>query len=654
MRRKPTKVILVGLDGAMPSLVKKMVDEGIMPNLRGLMEEGAFTEAWPTPPCNTPTNWTTIATGATPSTHKAVGFYPRKLDEPLDLGQREESRGRSFLSSWCEAEYIWEALDRQGVRCVAINYLVGWPPRNLERGAMINGDGIPPHRLSGPLKFTRPGREGTLPVRTQRNVKVKGLPIRSSKPPIECRFEVRSPHLPKPVQFVAHLVALDSGEYNALYIPRAGATVKASEWSPWIRRTFPISEGKAGEWTIGWLPQMLPQGEMVEGFFRLRLEGVSPSGEGVEVSTTPIFTTFGYAHPESLARGLITECDLGLEGLPPARMIERLGEEAFGEEFGYLDHYRAQAARMVEALKYTAKEVGWEACFLHFHPMDSVNHRFLGRICKGSPWWSKEAEEEAWEHYRRGYKACDELIGALMREFGDEETLWVIVSDHSAVPCWKEVRLIAPFIKAGLLAYEWDPVRRVYRVDWSQTRAFPYAEPPVVWVNLEGRDATGIVKPEEYEAVREEIIDVLYSIRDPMTGERAVALALRWEDAGFLGLGDRRVGDVVYFLRPPFQLWDGTLEDFHYFEVKPERIADPPVRLARAISGNHDPYLPTAKIGDLSVSAFLVLSGPGVKRGAELQRPVWLTDVAPTICQLLELEPPRECEGRVIWEVLEK
>ena len=45
---------------------------------------------------------------------------------------------------------------------------------------------------------------------------------------------------------------------------------------------------------------------------------------------------------------------------------------------------------------------------------------------------------------------------------------------------------------------------------------------------------------------------------------------------------------------------------------------------------------------------------PGVKHGVSIHRTVWLTDVVPTICQLARLPMPRDAEGAVIYQMLER
>jgi len=44
------------------------------------------------------------------------------------------------------------------------------------------------------------------------------------------------------------------------------------------------------------------------------------------------------------------------------------------------------------------------------------------------------------------------------------------------------------------------------------------------------------------------------------------------------------------------------------------------------------------------------LNGPGIKKGQRLERTVWLTDIVPTICYLLDLPIPEHAEGAIIYQ----
>ena len=60
------RAMLLGLDGADPVVIKRLMAEGRMPNLEKLLKEGTATEGLNMMgvfPTVTPPNWTTLATG---------------------------------------------------------------------------------------------------------------------------------------------------------------------------------------------------------------------------------------------------------------------------------------------------------------------------------------------------------------------------------------------------------------------------------------------------------------------------------------------------------------------------------------------------------------------------------------------------------------
>lgn len=100
----PKKLLVIGIDQAIPYLIQKFYREGLIPNIEGLIQKGVIAEAYPCPPCDTPTNWATIATGATTAVHEVTSFYVHIPGEPLDYGLSK--RSRSQLSRYCQAEYF--------------------------------------------------------------------------------------------------------------------------------------------------------------------------------------------------------------------------------------------------------------------------------------------------------------------------------------------------------------------------------------------------------------------------------------------------------------------------------------------------------------------------------------------------------------------
>src|SRR5262245_18901916 len=63
LRRTPQRVFVMGFDGMDPTLARKFMDEGKLPNLKQLAEEGTFATLSTTQPSESPTAWSSFATG---------------------------------------------------------------------------------------------------------------------------------------------------------------------------------------------------------------------------------------------------------------------------------------------------------------------------------------------------------------------------------------------------------------------------------------------------------------------------------------------------------------------------------------------------------------------------------------------------------------
>lgn len=91
------KVVVLGFDGADPHLVEKWMDEGKLPNLAKLREEGTFSPLQPTNPPQTPVSWSSFATGTNPGKTEIFDFLKRKPEDYLpDFAMTSESR-KTFL-----------------------------------------------------------------------------------------------------------------------------------------------------------------------------------------------------------------------------------------------------------------------------------------------------------------------------------------------------------------------------------------------------------------------------------------------------------------------------------------------------------------------------------------------------------------------------
>ena len=105
------RAMMIGLDGADPLVVKRLMESGDMPNLKAFIERGTTTEKYNmigVLPSITPPNWASLATGNWPKNHGVTDFMNHTLGKPLDI----------FESNWdsrrVESELIWETFEAEG------------------------------------------------------------------------------------------------------------------------------------------------------------------------------------------------------------------------------------------------------------------------------------------------------------------------------------------------------------------------------------------------------------------------------------------------------------------------------------------------------------------------------------------------------------
>ncbi len=113
------RVVLIGIDGGSWNLIDPAIDRGELPNLAAIAARGVTAELETVEPLISPTVWTSIATGQTPSVHGVTSFRSTRLTQQVPT--------------------IFERLAATGHRVGLYDYLVTWPPLQLPDGFVIPG-----------------------------------------------------------------------------------------------------------------------------------------------------------------------------------------------------------------------------------------------------------------------------------------------------------------------------------------------------------------------------------------------------------------------------------------------------------------------------------------------------------------------------------
>lgn len=95
------KVVVVGFDGADPSLVRKYMAQGDMPNFAALSKEGAFSDLTVTNPPQTPVSWGAFITGWNPGRNHVFDFLMRSAgDYKPHFALMEEGNRKLLMGRW--------------------------------------------------------------------------------------------------------------------------------------------------------------------------------------------------------------------------------------------------------------------------------------------------------------------------------------------------------------------------------------------------------------------------------------------------------------------------------------------------------------------------------------------------------------------------
>ena len=140
------KVLIVGLDGATWTVLEPWIEDGTLPNLRRLRQEGAWGDLRSSIPPLTAPAWSSFLTGKNPGKHGVFHFIPLDDRPPAEAGAPPTVDGRSIKSST-----LWDILGHHGRHVGVMNVPMSYPPRPVN-GFIVTGLLTPP----GARFFTYP------------------------------------------------------------------------------------------------------------------------------------------------------------------------------------------------------------------------------------------------------------------------------------------------------------------------------------------------------------------------------------------------------------------------------------------------------------------------------------------------------------------
>ena len=611
------RVVIVGLDGLDPRILRRLMERGELPTFSRLAETGSCDELATTCPAMSPVAWSTFATGVDPSRHGIFDFLApdrqsmgarlsssevRAPARSLNLGPWSIPLGRPRVRGRRRAVPFWKVLGDHGVPACVLRVPLTFPPEPFA-GTLLSAMCAPDLR----------GTQGTFTLLTSaegpgepEGGEVVHVELSQSGDGRAARVTLRGPDNPlrrdgHALSLALRVELLPDGQRARLRVGRQRVDLRVGKLSDWVPLRFAAAPG------VG-----------VHGACRFLLRSADPLRLYISpINIDPARPALPLSHPfifaPFLARLVGPYATLGL-----AEDTWALGEGVLDDD-GFLQQVEAthqERERMFFAMLDRTR-AGALACV--FDGTDRIQHMFLEE--------GEGPDDAGGEQVEAVYRQMDDMLARIAQrlDLSGERDVLLVMSDHGFAPYTRGVCLNAWLRERGYLhplPGEDDIGRYLEKVDWSRTRAYALGLAGI-YLNLEGREAHGVVPSNQAPALRERLAEELAALRD---GDRETPPV-------------RRVFDTQRVFDGPF------LDDAPDLIVGYSRGYRASWHTARGMC-NHEVITPNRRHwkGDHCMDPAEV---PGVLLASRpLDAGARMADVAPTVLELFGIPCPANMTGR--------
>ena len=604
------KVIVIGLDGFEPKIAEALLARGELPNLLRLREQGGYSRLKTTTSAQTPVAWSTFSTGTNPGGHGIFDFLTRDPNTylPIMALSRYEQKNAFVLPKVVNMRRgtpFWDLLSARDIESTIIRIPCAYPPDKV-KGRMLSGVGVPDLRGGfGTATFytTRAG------ISFEQSEKVVTVSAQDGKVATHI-IGPRDPKTKSDHKFDIN-IQIDKSE-NKIVITSQGQPdkieVRLGKWSKWLKVKF----------KVGLM-------QTVSGIIRFNLRQLEPE---FELYASPVnFETAEPLFPISSPQEYAHELAMKIGRYYTAGMAEDhdgLNNERF-DESAYLDQCRIVMRERRRMMEYELGRFESGYFFCLFDTPDRLAHMFWRFTEPDHPANHGENVSEYAKAIEEHYRECDEIVGEAMKHI-DDDTLFITLSDHGMNSFQRGLNLNTWFHENGYLALKagskpGEGGDFFQNVDWDKTKAFAMGL-GCIFLNMQGREANGIVKAEEVESVIDGIVSRLTGLVDEARNAVAVRSVARREQV-YSGPYLSEAPDLLVNFSEGYRVsWDTPLGG-----VPQGLFADNTKRWG----GDHviDPALVpgvlfmnkkfNAQSPDLVDLAPTILSALGVQKGAEME-----------------------------------
>lgn len=317
----------------------------------------------------------------------------------------------------------------------------------------------------------------------------------------------------------------------------------------------------------------------------------------------------------------------------------------------------------------------WRVLFHFFGTPDRVQHMLYRHYDEGHPLHDPAAADAlldfkgekvaAKDMIPRIYQEMDRIVGWLLDEVLNPEDTLILVSDHGFNSFRWEVNLNNWLLDQGFLTLKskgrfGESLTRAKilssrngtfgYIDWEKTQAYSGGLGKI-FLNLQGREAKGIVPGEEADAVCDAIETALLASVDPRRGERYVQRVYRREEiySGPYWKEDKLNGiegtsELSVDFKPGYRVaWSSSGGKIGLVESTDPESGEPVVSGGDVVFDNSAWWSGDHCSVDLETVPAIFFSNQRLQGDGVVD----VTDVAPTILQLVGVPIPADMDGQV-------
>jgi len=513
------KLIILGIDGMDPQLLKQFTREGKMPNFARLAEQGSFRQLTTSIPPQSPVAWSNLITGMNAGGHGIFDFIhrdPKTMELYFSASRVEGPKHAIHLGNWViplgggtaeqlrQGTAFWQILDQHGVPNSIFRMPSNFPPVPA-KGQTLSGMGTPDLRGTyGTFSFytddptaAAGAVEGgqIIPVQVESSQVAANLigpdnTFHKGSPPASEPFKVSV----DPLEAVAR-VAVQGQEF----------VLREGEWSDWVRIEF----------------QLIPFFGNVKGMCRFYLKQAHPRFQLYvsPINIDPADPALPISTPSTYSRMLTDEVgEFHTQGI--AEDTKALSDGVLDDKEYLKQSHRVLAEhRKIFDAEFPKFKQG--VFFFYFSSLDLNSHMLWRLMDPKHPEYDAAAAAQNGGAIAEFYQQIDQVLGEVLPRL-DQDTTLLVLSDHGFAPFYRSFNLNTWLLNNGYIKLKGDvgpdSNEPLANVDWTQTRAYGLGLNGL-YLNLRGREPNGIVTPgAEEDALTKKIKADLLDVRDTKSG----------------------------------------------------------------------------------------------------------------------------------------